>query len=70
MTQTKTITDFRSPWQRHQDACHTEVSHVSFDGHSVFEECSTCQLCWLLPDVLNRNKYPITIYKYPMEKHQ
>ena len=56
-----------SPWQRHCEASPRHpVTHVSPDGHSTFEECETCGLCWLLPDALNRNKYPITVYRYPI----
>lgn len=59
-----------SPYQRHAEAKHIEAgktSYVSPDGHSRFEECSACQLCWLLPDVLNGNKYLITILRYPLQ---
>lgn len=64
---------FKSPWQHHMDAGHHEVegaiSSYSPNGVDVFEECRECQLCWLLPNVLNRSQYPITIHKYPMEAH-
>lgn len=65
------IPAYESPWQMHMRRGHVgseHVSHVSFNAIDVFEECAACRLCWLLPNVVNRNQYPITIWRYPMER--
>ena len=59
--------DYRSPWQRHLDAKHSQTT-VSPNGIDVFAECEECQLCFMLPNLLNGNPYPITIYRYPLMK--
>jgi len=62
------LREFKTPWQRHREhARGLQVTTYSPNGFDVFEECGICQLCWLLPNVINRNKYPITIRRYPME---